>query len=69
MVGAPEPNKYRPLLHVSQDRILAFRLRGRIGKGHEIALQLVSGADFRRVLHRFSARLEGSWGHAWPEGE
>ena len=34
-----------------------------------MALELVYGANFRRVLHHFSSltRLKGSWGQLWPK--
>ena len=34
-----------------------------------MVLELVSGADFRCVLHHFSSLtcLKGSWGQVWPE--
>ncbi len=34
-----------------------------------MVLELVSGADFRCVLHHLSSltRLKGSWGQVWPE--
>ncbi len=34
-------------------RILDFSLGGRREKGHEMVFELVSGADFRCVLHHF----------------
>ncbi len=36
---------------------------------HEVALQLVYGANFRCVLYHFSSltRLKGSWGKLWPK--
>ncbi len=39
------------------------------GEFHEIALELVSRADFRWVLHHVSSRsrLKGSWGPVCPE--
>ncbi len=49
--------------------ILGFNFRGRTDNCHEMALVLVSGADFKFVPHHFStrARLAGSWGQVWLE--
>ncbi len=50
-------------------RILDFSFGGRTENGHETVLELVSGADFRCVLHHVSSLfgLLGSWGQVWPE--
>ncbi len=47
----------------------SFSFWGRTEKGYEMLLELVSGADFRCVLHDFSiwACLKGSWGKVWAE--
>ncbi len=37
------------------ERILDFSFRGRRDHGHEVAFELVSGADFRCVLHHLSS--------------
>ncbi len=40
-------------------------------KGQDMAIELISGAHFRRVLHHLSSRtrLEGSWAQVWPEND
>jgi hypothetical protein len=45
-------------------RSLDFSFGGRTENGHEMVLELVSGADTRCVLHHFSSLtcLKGSWG-------
>ncbi len=42
---------------------------GRTANGHEMVLELVSGADFRCVLHLLLSLtcLKRSWGQVWPE--
>jgi hypothetical protein len=49
--------------------ILGFSFGGRTENRFEMALGLVSGADFRHILQPFSSltRLPGSWGQVWPE--
>jgi hypothetical protein len=44
-------------------------LMGAADKGHEMVLELVSGAVSICVLHHFSSltRLKGSWGQVCPE--
>ncbi len=46
----------------THDQISDFSFWGRTDKGHEIVLELASGAAFACVLHHFSGRgrLEGS---------
>ncbi len=50
-------------------RILDFSFVGRTANCYETALRLVSGTDFRSLLHHSSSltRLKGSWGQVWPE--
>jgi hypothetical protein len=50
-------------------RILYLSLGDRTENGHETAIYLVSGADFRGVLHHLLSltRLKGSWGQVWAE--
>ncbi len=50
-------------------RILGFSFGGRTENRYEMALELVSGADFTSVLHHYPslARINGSWGQVWPE--
>ncbi len=45
-------------------RILDFSFGGRTENGHEMALELVSGVDFRCIVHHVSSltRLKRSWG-------
>jgi hypothetical protein len=42
---------------------------GRTENRYEVALELVSGADFRCVLHNYSSlsRFKVSWGQVLPE--
>ncbi len=50
-------------------RILDFSFGGRTENRYDLALEMVSGANFRCVLHHISSltRLEGSWDQVWPE--
>ncbi len=50
-------------------RILDFSFGSRTENGHEMAVEFVSGADFRHVLHHRSSVtcLKGSWGKVWQE--
>ncbi len=49
--------------------ILDFSFGARTENGHEMVLDLASGADFGYVLNHFSSLtcLKGSWGQVWPE--
>ncbi len=57
-----------PLLGRTYGRILDFSFGGRTENGHGMVLELVSGSDFRCVLHHLASltRLKGSWGQVWP---
>ncbi len=63
------PPKRKPSLGRTYGRISDFSFGGRTDNGHEMVSALVSGADFRCVLHQFSSLtwLKGSWGQVWPE--
>ena len=54
-----------------QNQNLDFSFGGRTQNRYEMALELVSGADFRCVLHHLSSltRLKGSWGQVWSEND
>ncbi len=60
-----------PMLGRTVGRIFDFSFGGRTAHGHEMALELVPGADLRCVLHHFSSLtcLKGSWGQVWPESD
>jgi hypothetical protein len=60
--------QFSVLLGRTHGRFSNFSFGGRTNL-YEIAVDLVSGADFRCVLHYFSSftRLGGSWGQVWPE--
>jgi hypothetical protein len=57
------------LLSGSHNRIVDLSFDGGPEKCHEMAVEWVSWAEFRRVLHHFSSRtrMEGSCGPAWLE--
>ncbi len=50
-------------------RILDFSFGGRTENRYEMALEMVSGAAFRGVLHHLLnlTRLKAYWGQVWPE--
>ena len=64
-ISGPKLNK----LGRTYGRILDFSFGGRTENDHEMVLELVSGADFRFVLHHLSSLtcFKGSWGQVWPE--
>ncbi len=67
--AAQKPCIRNPSLGKIYWRILGFSFGGRTENGHEMVLKLVSGADFRFVLHNLSSmtRLPGSWGQVLQE--
>ncbi len=70
-LASPEDSldKVVAVLGRTYEGIWDLSVGGRTENGHEMVFALVSGADFRCILHHFSSltSLKRSWGQVWPE--